>query len=121
MFLTVLNRLMAEKAITKSKLAQNSGIPYTTIDGWYKKGYENVRLATLLKLSDYFNVSLDYLVGKPDNNMRIGLTEIEMLNIYKQLDSHGRRVVDLIIREELGRIRSDAVPKVSKSQYEPER
>lgn len=79
MVLTVLNQLMAERAITKSKLAQYSGIPYTTIDGWYKKGYGNVRLATLLKLSDYFNVSLVYLVRRYDDDNRIGLTEIQMM------------------------------------------
>jgi len=53
---------MAEKGINKNILAKESGIPYTTIDGWYKKGYDDIRLSTLRKLSAYFNVSIDFLM-----------------------------------------------------------
>ncbi len=110
----MLNKLMAERDITKSQLAQYSGIPYTTIDGWYKKGYENVRLATLLKLAEYFNVTLDYLVGRTGNGKINGLTETEVMKHYGQLDLHGRRVVDFIIGEEIERIRSEAGLRISK-------
>ena len=63
MFLEILDKLIAEKKINKSVLAKESGIPYTTIDGFYKKGWENVKLSTLLKLAAYFEVSVDYLVS----------------------------------------------------------
>ena len=62
MFLEILDKLIEEKKINKSVLAKESGIPYTTIDGFYKKGWENVKLSTLLKLAAYFEVSVDYLV-----------------------------------------------------------
>lgn len=62
MFLNRLESLMQEKGINKHILAKESGIPYTTVDGWYKKGYENIRLSTLQKLSNYFGVSLDALI-----------------------------------------------------------
>ena len=62
MFLEILERLMKERNINKNVLANESGIPYTTIDGWWKKGYDNIRLTTLKKLAAYFNVSLDYLM-----------------------------------------------------------
>ena len=39
-----------------------SGIPYTTIDGFYKKGSDNIKLSTLKKLAECLNCSLDYLV-----------------------------------------------------------
>lgn len=61
-FLEKLDLLMRGKGITKSDLARNSGIPYTTIDSFYKKGYENVKLSTLKKLCAYFEVPLDYWV-----------------------------------------------------------
>lgn len=57
-----LNELLKEKNITKSQLSKASGVPYTTIDGFYKKGTDNVKLSTLKKLADYFECSLDYLV-----------------------------------------------------------
>ena len=59
-FLDKLDFLMRGKEIGKSTLARESGVPYTTIDSFYKKGYENVKLSTLKKLSAYFLVPLDY-------------------------------------------------------------
>lgn len=46
----------------KSELSRLSGIPYTTIDGFYKKGSDNIKLSTLRKLADCLHCSLDYLV-----------------------------------------------------------
>ena len=48
---------------SKAELARLSGIPYTTIDGIYKKGQENITLKTLRRISDYFGCTLDYLVN----------------------------------------------------------
>lgn len=56
-----LDLLMKEKNISKAELARGSGVPYTTIDGFYKKGSENAKLSTLKKLCSYFNCSLDFL------------------------------------------------------------
>ena len=56
-----LDLLMKERNINKSILARESGIPYTTIDGFYKKGSENAKLSTLKKLCAYFDCSLDFL------------------------------------------------------------
>lgn len=60
-FLTKLDRLMQARGINKNQLSKESGIPYTTIDGFYKKGTDNVKLSTLKKLSSFFDCSLDYL------------------------------------------------------------
>ena len=56
-----LDLLMKERNISKADLARESGVPYTTIDGFYKKGSENAKLSTLKKLCSYFNCTLDYL------------------------------------------------------------
>ena len=55
-----LDILMKERNISKADLAWESGVPYTTIDGFYKKGSENAKLSTLKKLCNYFNCTLDY-------------------------------------------------------------
>ena len=56
-----LDLLMRERNINKADLARESVVPYTTIDGFYKKGSENAKLSTLKKLCTYFNCTLDYL------------------------------------------------------------
>lgn len=61
-FLERLDLLKSRTGDNNSTLAKRSGIPYTTIDGLYKKGYSNTKLSTLEALCAYFNVTLDYLV-----------------------------------------------------------
>ena len=72
-FLTKLDKLMNDRNINKSQLSKESGIPYTTIDGFYKKGTENIKLSTLKKLAQYFDCSLDYLADDdiPENTQTI--------------------------------------------------
>ena len=56
-----LDLLMRERGINKKDLSRQSGIPYTTIINFYEKGTDNVKLSTLLKLSRYLGVTLDYI------------------------------------------------------------
>lgn len=67
-FLDKLDYLMREKNINKNQLSKESGVPYTTIDGFYKKGTENIKLSTLKKLASYFGCSLDYLADDNIDN-----------------------------------------------------
>lgn len=50
-FLDKLNYLMEENHLNKHTLSKACNIPYTTIDGWYKKGYEGLKLTSLRRLS----------------------------------------------------------------------
>lgn len=65
-----LDILMKKRNINKAELARESGVPYTTIDGFYKKGSENAKLSTLKKLCSYFDCSLDYLADDNVNEPR---------------------------------------------------
>jgi len=67
-FIDKLDALMAEKGINKSILSRESGIPYTTIAGFYTKGTDNVKLSTLRKLSSYFGCTIDYLADDENEN-----------------------------------------------------
>lgn len=71
-FTDKLDKLMQERNINKSVLSKESGIPYTTIDGFYKKGADNIKLSTLKGLASYFQCSLDYLVD--DSNDESSMT-----------------------------------------------
>ena len=59
-FLDKLDNLMHERGLNKNTLSKACGIPYTTIDGWYKKGYEGLKVSTLKKLTEYFGKPLEY-------------------------------------------------------------
>lgn len=62
-----LDYLMGHMGLNKHSLSENSGIPYSTISNFYKLGCDNMKISTLIKLSDYFNVPIDYLVSDQFN------------------------------------------------------
>lgn len=99
-FLEKLNQLMAQNKIKISELSRQSGIPYTTIDGFYKKGYQNIKLSTLKQLSDFFHVSLDYLARDELENPVLDEGEEALLMKYRMLDEFGKRKVDSVAESE---------------------
>jgi len=61
-----LDRLMKKRGINKAQLSRESGIPYTTIDGFYKRGMDNIRFSTLMKLIEYFDIPMDYFIEEEE-------------------------------------------------------
>lgn len=111
-FLQKVDFMMERYGLNKLTLSQNSGIPYTTIVGWYKKGYEGLKLPTLKKLSEYFNTMIDFWVldeitdpgcGKADS-FQLKIDEAEHIVKYRALDVHGKEAVDSILDIEYRRI-----------------
>ena len=101
MFTDMLDSLMSERGINKRTLSRESGIPYTTIDGWYKKGNDDIRLSTLRKLSSYFDVSLDYLMEAQKESQTMAQElyqdQRELLKNYGQLDDEGKLLVRRLV------------------------
>ena len=93
-FLEKLNYLMEKNHLNKSTLSKACNIPYTTIDGWYKKGYEGLKLTTLRKLAEFFGTSLDYWASE-DNELTAEKSEI-LKKIQKMSNSEVRAVLAFV-------------------------
>jgi len=99
---------MSRDNLNKSKLSKLSEIPYTTIDGWYKKGFDGIKIPTLQKLSKCFGTSLDYWFGDGEGvEMELLGQEREFLVKYRGLDGHGKRMVDFTLEEEFARVEGE--------------
>ncbi len=93
-FLDKLNDLMEKNHLNKSTLSKACHIPYTTIDGWYKKGYEGLKLTTLRKLANFFGTSLDYWASE-NNELTTEKAEI-LKKIQKMSNSDVRAVLAFV-------------------------
>ena len=62
--------LRKEKHVTQKQLADIIGVQEVSFQR-YEYGTARPSLDKLIALADYFNVSLDYLVGRSDNPKRI--------------------------------------------------
>ena len=60
-----LNELRCEKDISRNELSKILDVSVRTISYW-ENGERECGFDMLLKISDYFAVSIDYLLGKTD-------------------------------------------------------
>jgi transcriptional regulator with XRE-family HTH domain len=61
-----LEKLQKERGLKKKFIFEKVGIANVTY--WhYEKGITQPTLENLIKLADFFNVSVDFLIGRTDN------------------------------------------------------
>ena len=85
----VFRGLVNEKGVKISDVVRETGIPYTTIDSIVKKQLKDIKYDNAVKIAEYFNVPVEYLVSgklaekdKPKSSIDINLEGIELLNEY---------------------------------------
>lgn len=61
--------LISEKGINNHRLEMTSGLSNGTINNWIN-GKSKASVDALIKIADYFDVSVDYLLGKTDDKQR---------------------------------------------------
>lgn len=100
MFSERLKQLRQEKGITQATLALQLNIAKTTLAS-YEQGKNEPSLQMLIKIAEYFNVSLDYLLGLSNISSTnpsltymgkyLGLTEESMqtLHLYQKIALEG--------------------------------
>lgn len=121
-------KMISEKGITQSKLAENTSISTGNISDW-KKGKSMPSAVKLDELATYFDCSVDYLLGRTENpnlssindsnngiinnnssvnnsNQTIGSnslitdeTAVQLLEAFQKLDIFGKaEVINLIVK-----------------------
>ena len=112
-FLEKLDRLMAEKHINKPKLAELSGVPYTTIDGFYKKGYANAQISNIQKIARVFDTSVDYLFEEDEGREEISFEARMLAKSFDRLDDWGKKAVRGVVTAETQRVEAlTSAPKI---------
>ena len=108
-FIETFNDLLAEKGLNRKQFSESSGIPYTTIIGWTKLN----RLpdySALIKIADFFQCSIDYLVGRQDEfgnamysseNLH---SEMLFLKYFRNLSTMGKYIDTTSIIQVIGGI-----------------
>lgn len=103
-------KLIQDKGLTVKKLSDLTGISHGNIGDW-KRGKTKPSSTALVTLADYFNCSVDYLLGRVDNptyseasknenenlvendDNNLTAQEAELVKIYRSLDLEGQRKV----------------------------
>lgn len=64
-FQNIFKRLRSSSGLTQAEMAEKLGISRSTI-GMYETGAREPDFETLEKIADFFNVDIDYLLGRTD-------------------------------------------------------
>lgn len=92
MFWKIFLRLCNEKDIKPNNVAKQLGIASGTVSGWKNKG-QTPQDGNLIKIADYFGVSVDYLLGKESDLAEPPVTlyeesgRIHMIPIYETVSA----------------------------------
>ncbi len=98
-----LKELREEKSITQVRLGIELGVSQETISG-YEINKAVPPADMLIKLADYLDTSVDYLLGRTDvkkyttiNKSDLTYLELELINLFRQLpDLKKERVLGFI-------------------------
>ncbi len=99
-------KLLKEKKKTKAELAKAAGIPYTTLDSMLKRDSDTTRLATIFKIAQYLDVSVEELVFDGDfktplDDLSFSDEERILISDFRQIDERGKNTVLAALHHEV--------------------
>ncbi|MDE7463908.1 MAG: helix-turn-helix domain-containing protein [Clostridiales bacterium] len=102
-FIEIFNELLIDHGLNRKQFAERCGIPYTTVIGWTTLN----RLpdyASLIKIADFFDCSLDYVTGRKreyevDGSNLHSAQQKELLTCFASLDGDGRELVMRLVKK----------------------
>ena len=106
-YISRIKQVKNEKKITNEKLSELTGIPLSTVSKILAGISDSPKLSNMVLIARALDCTLDYIVsGTPQNNNNYTLTdkEIEFIETYRQLDSYGKDLVEVVAQKELDRV-----------------
>lgn len=101
-----LKKLRIEKGLSQQKLASYINISQQSVYK-YENDISEPDISTLKNLADFFETSIDYLVGNTDIPKKydnyaeeeLNAEEFEMIRCYRRLTPSKRKVIEQILTE----------------------
>jgi len=89
-----LRELRKEKNVTQNEIAEYLMVSREAYSQ-YETGRRQMNYETLCLLADYYNVSIDYLLGRYETNpMLVNKGETHLIKLYRLLDERGKATVE---------------------------
>lgn len=104
------NELLKEHNVTAYQVGKATGISTSTLSEW-KNGKYTPKMDKVQKIADYFNVSVDYLLGN-EKTSPVDLTEDEELNIYLE-ELKNRKEMRMLFKLASGATKEDVEKAVA--------
>jgi transcriptional regulator with XRE-family HTH domain len=81
-----INDLLKKQSKTRKDLCDSTGISYNTLTSLFQRRSENIKLQTLIKIAEFLEVSLDWLIdGDQTESVSLDDIQTELLGILNSL------------------------------------
>lgn len=94
--------------LTQEQLAEKLGVAKSTLSG-YESGNREPTVATIAKVLDILSIDANYLYQDETKSLTelvVSLDEQSLLKKYRDLDDHGKEIVDVVLEKEYDRCHS---------------
>lgn len=108
-----IKELRTQQILTQKELAEDLGVSLSMVSLW-EKGANFPTVSKLIEIADYFNISIDSLLGtdgQPITQPELSEDESDLLALYKQLSPERQReaIVWLKTMKELDRKHTEKI------------
>ena len=113
-FKTRFKELREASELTQVEIAEKLGLSRSRI-GMYETGKREPDYVTLEMIADFFNVDIDFLLGRSDKTTRLpnavslSTREKSLIDKYRGTDDRGKDLIDYIAQVEYARCSPDLV------------
>ena len=108
-----LRELILKRYKSVRAFALENQIPYSTVDNIFKRGLRNIGITTAIKICSSLEIDIDALaegrIRKRDEKIQglISPAEQEHIQKYRDLDYHGKEMVDIVLEKETERMNKE--------------
>lgn len=93
MFKDVIKQLRKTHKLTQKQLAEIIGVDISTVGKWEGKGNILPSDGVRDRIAEYFNVPLDYLMGRNPSQPTYDAPALELLSVFDVLNASGKQLV----------------------------
>ena len=100
MGLEKINILKRQMGITTEELSEKSGIPTGTLNKILSGQTKDPKLETVKSIARVLGCTIDDFADDSNDSAGLSIEEIAFIKKYRELDTHGRKVIDAILNLE---------------------
>lgn len=96
----IFEKLLKERSLKTSDVVKGTGLSSTFFTEWKKGKSKLPNVANLIKVADYFDVSLDYLVGRKRTTPDTSITDeyVDLIDLYSKLNDMDKDIIMKTLR-----------------------
>mgnify|MGYP004724073905 CR=1 FL=1 len=92
-----LQDLLIENKLSRLQLSKNIGISFETLNGYFNKNFYP-ELSVAIKIANYFDCSLQYLMGLTDNYQTIDKNNLPFIDIVTKLQNENNLSIKKLMK-----------------------